>query len=147
VPDGGVIERKGNQMKTTIMAMFSVLLGIVSANVAQSAVRSVVLVHGSFADGSGWKPVADILEHGETAGALQAKTPPASNNVVSVGGGFVQEKPEAFPADFAADVPKPLASFMAISRHLSPPTAFRRRRLSQRGPRNPATRWSPGGIG
>jgi pimeloyl-ACP methyl ester carboxylesterase len=122
------------------------------APIAQSAVMSVVLVHGSFADGSGWKPVTDILERdgyavqvvqepltgfaadvvatrlvldragpcvlvghswggmiiteagmhpnvralvyvngfqpavGETAGGLQAKTPPASNNVVSVGG-------------------------------------------------------------
>src|SRR3974390_1712024 len=25
-------------------------------------VKSVILVHGAFADGSGWKPVADILE-------------------------------------------------------------------------------------
>jgi predicted dienelactone hydrolase len=27
-----------------------------------AAVKGVVLVHGAFADGSGWKPVADILE-------------------------------------------------------------------------------------
>src|ERR1700733_11064483 len=168
-------------MKTTMLAVLSTLLGIVFASVAESGVRSVVLVHGSFADGSGWRPVAEILEHdgyavlvvqepltgleadvaatrlvldragpcvlvghswggmiiteagvhpnvrslvyvnafepeiGETAGALQARTPPASNNVVSVGGGFVQEKPESFRADFAADVPAPLADFMAIS--------------------------------
>jgi pimeloyl-ACP methyl ester carboxylesterase len=31
--------------------------------VAESAVKSVVLVHGSFADGSGWRAVADILKH------------------------------------------------------------------------------------
>jgi len=162
-------------------SFLSTVLGSVFASAAESAVRSVVLVHGSFADGSGWKPVADILEHdgyavlvvqepltgleadvaatrlvldragacvlvghswggmiiteagahpnvrglvyvnafqpevGETAGGLQAKTPPASNNVVPVGGGFVQEKPESFQADFASDVPKPLAHFMAIS--------------------------------
>jgi pimeloyl-ACP methyl ester carboxylesterase len=168
-------------MKITMLVVFSTLLGTAFASVAESAVRSVVLVHGSFADGSGWKSVADILkqdgytvevvqepltglagdvvatrlvldragpcvlvghswggmiiteagvhpnvrslvyvnafqpEVGETAGGLQAKTPPASNNVVSVGGGFVQEKPESFPADFASDVPKPLAEFMAIS--------------------------------
>jgi pimeloyl-ACP methyl ester carboxylesterase len=168
-------------MKTTILAVLSTLLGTVLASVADGAVRSVVLVHGSFADGSGWRPVADILKHdgytvqvvqepltgleadvaatrlvldragpcvlvghswggmiiteagahpnvrslvyvngfqpdvGETAGGLQAKTPPASNNVVSVGGGFVQEKPETFRADFAADVPESLANFMAIS--------------------------------
>jgi pimeloyl-ACP methyl ester carboxylesterase len=168
-------------MKSTMLVVLSALLGSVFASGAESAVRSVVLVHGSFADGSGWKPVADILKHdgyevrvvqepltgfeadvaatrlvldragpcvlvghswggmitteagshenvrslvyvnafqpevGETAGGLQARTPPLSNNVVSVGGGFVQEKPESFPADFAADVPKALAEFMAIS--------------------------------
>ena len=168
-------------MKTTILVAVTMLLGTVFAPAAESAVRSVVLVHGAFADGSGWKSVADILkrdgymvlvvqepltgleadvaatrlvldragpcvlvghswggmivteagvhpnvrslvyvnafepEVGETAGGLQAKTPPASNNVVSVGGGFVQEKPESFAADFAADVPKPLAYFMSIS--------------------------------
>ena len=168
-------------MKTMILAVFSTLLVSVFGSVAESAVKSVVLVHGSFADGSGWRPVADILERdgyavqvvqepltgleadvaatrlvldragpcvlvghswggmiiteagahpnvrslvyvnafqpqvGETAGGLQAKTPPGSNNVISVGGGFVQEKPESFAADFAADVPKPLAHFMAIS--------------------------------
>ncbi len=171
----------------TILVAFSALLAMVFACVAEGAVRSVVLVHGAFADGSGWKPVADILEHhgytvyvvqepltsleadvaaarlvldrsgpcvlvghswggmiiteagihpsvrslvyvnafqplvGETAGALQAKIPPAADSVVSVGGGFVQVKPEAFAADFAADVPKPLAHFMAISQ--APATA------------------------
>ena len=171
----------GQLMKTTAMAVLSALLGAVFASPAESAVTSVVLVHGSFADGSGWKPVTEILardgysvqvvqepltglkadvvatrlvldragpcvlvghswggmiiteagdhpnvrtlvyvnafepEVGETAGLLQAKTPPPSNNVVSAGGGFVQEKPESFRADFAADVPQQLAAFMAIS--------------------------------
>jgi hypothetical protein len=50
-------------MKITILAVLSALLGTVFASVAESAVKSVVLVHGSFADGSGWKPVADILKH------------------------------------------------------------------------------------
>src|SRR5580704_16225934 len=168
-------------MKTTMLVVLSGLLATAFGSVAQGAVRSVVLVHGSFADGSGWRPVADILKHdgytvqvvqepltglgadvaatrlvldragpcvlvghswgvmiiteagahpnvrslvyvnafqpqvGETAGGLQSKTPPASNNVVSVGGGFVQEKPETFRADFAPDVPKGVAHFMAIS--------------------------------
>jgi len=168
-------------MKTAMLAVLSTLLGSVFASEAESAVKSVVLVHGSFADGSGWRRVAEILQHdgytvevvqepltgldgdvaatrlvldragpcvlvghswggmiiteagvhanvrslvyvnafepevGETAGGLQAKTPPGSNNVVSVGGGFVQEKPETFAADFAPDVPKVLAHFMAIS--------------------------------
>jgi pimeloyl-ACP methyl ester carboxylesterase len=49
-------------MKTTMLAVLSTLVGIVSASVAEGAVKSVVLVHGSFADGSGWRSVADILK-------------------------------------------------------------------------------------
>jgi hypothetical protein len=30
---------------------------------AHAAVKSIVRVHGAFADGSGWKPVAGLLEH------------------------------------------------------------------------------------
>ncbi len=167
-------------MKTLSVVLIAAL-SIAFAASAHSAVKSVVLVHGAFADGSGWKPVADILEHdgyavhvvqepetsfeadvaatrlvleqsgpcvlvghsyggmiitevgshpavrslvyvaafepevGETAGGLQDKKPPASKSVVPVGGGFVAVKPDAFPADFAADVPKPLAHFMAVS--------------------------------
>jgi pimeloyl-ACP methyl ester carboxylesterase len=156
-------------------------LGTASASVGHAAVKSVVLVHGAFADGSGWKPVAAILEHdgyavsvvqepettfeadvaatrlvldrsgpcvlvghsyggmiiteagvhpsvkalvyiaafepsvGESAAGLNSKTPAAANSIAPVGGGFLEVKPEAFPEDFAADVPKPLAHFMAIS--------------------------------
>ena len=35
---------------------------IATAGAAQAEVKSIVLVHGAFADGSGWKPVAKILE-------------------------------------------------------------------------------------
>jgi pimeloyl-ACP methyl ester carboxylesterase len=168
-------------MKTTLMFAVSLVLGVSFASTSFGAVKNVVLVHGAFADGSGWKPVADILEHdgyavyvvqepetsfdadlaatrlvldqsgscvlvghsyggmiitevgnhpavrslvyvaafapqvGETAGGLQSKTPPASTAVGPAGGGFVQVKPEFFPADFAADLPPPVARFMAIS--------------------------------
>ena len=167
-------------MKTLSVVLIAAL-SIAFAASAHSAVKSVVLVHGAFADGSGWKAVADILEHdgyavhvvqepetsfeadvaatrlvleqsgpcvlvghsyggmiitevgshpavrslvyvaafepevGETAGGLQDKKPPASKSVVPVGGGFVAVKPDAFPADFAADVPKRVAHFMAVS--------------------------------
>jgi pimeloyl-ACP methyl ester carboxylesterase len=148
---------------------------------ASASVKSIVIVHGAFADGSGWKPVADILERdgysvrvvqepltsfeedvaatrrvletagpcvlvghsyggmviteagahsavkslvyvaafqpdvGESAGALSGQTPPASNSIAPVGDGFLQVKPDAFPADFAPDLPKRLTTFMAIS--------------------------------
>src|SRR5262245_66278795 len=39
---------------------------------AHAAVKTVVLVHGAFADGSGWKPVADILQnHGYSVRVVQ----------------------------------------------------------------------------
>jgi len=167
-------------MKTYALAL-AAMLGFALVSAAQAAVKSVVLVHGAFADGSGWRPVVDILEHdgysvyvaqipettfeadvaatkyildrsgpcvlvghsyggmviteagvhasvkslvyvaafqpniGESAAELNGKTPPASNDISPVGGGFLQVKPESFSEDFAADVPKPLAHFMAIS--------------------------------
>jgi pimeloyl-ACP methyl ester carboxylesterase len=53
---------------------------------------------------------------GETAGALQEKSPPAGGeSVVPAGGGFVYVNPKAFARDFAAGVPKATADFMAIS--------------------------------
>ena len=38
------------------------VLALALVSLAHAAVKNVVLVHGAFADGSGWKPVADILE-------------------------------------------------------------------------------------
>jgi pimeloyl-ACP methyl ester carboxylesterase len=43
---------------TVILAV----LGATATSLAYPAVKSVVLVHGAFADGSGWQPVAAILE-------------------------------------------------------------------------------------
>jgi pimeloyl-ACP methyl ester carboxylesterase len=166
-------------MKNLTLAV--AILGVALTSFADAAVKSVVLVHGAFADGSGWKPVASILEHdgytvfvvqepltgfeadvaatrivldrsgpcvlvghsfagmvitevgthpsarslvyinafqptvGETAGALQNKTPPAAQSIGPVGGGFVAVKPAAFHQDFAADVPESVTHFMSIS--------------------------------
>jgi len=47
-------------MKTACI-VFAVL-SVAITSLTQAAVKSVVLVHGAFADGSGWKPVTDILE-------------------------------------------------------------------------------------
>jgi pimeloyl-ACP methyl ester carboxylesterase len=157
------------------------VLGITITSLVQAAVMNVVLVHGAFADGSGWKPVATILERdgynvyvvqipetgyeadvtatrivldrsgpcvlvghswagmiitetgthesvrslvyinafqpdvGETAGALQAKTPPAATSIVPLGEGFLAIKPDAFHQDFAADVPTSVTQFMSRS--------------------------------
>jgi pimeloyl-ACP methyl ester carboxylesterase len=167
-------------MKISELAL-AVALGLALAPAGQAAVKSIVLVHGAFADGSGWKPVVEILERdgysvfvaqipetsfeadvaatksildrsgpcvlvghsyggmiiteagvhaavkslvyvaafqpnvGESAGELNGRTPPASNSIAPVGGGFLQVTPESFPQDFAADLSKQLAHFMAIS--------------------------------
>ena len=144
----------------TLSIVFAVL-AIALTPLAVAGVKNVVLVHGAFADGSGWRPVATILEHdgytvyvvqepltswdadlaatrnvldragpcvlvghswagmiitevgdrpsvrslvyvaafepdvGETAGALQAKNPPAGGqSVVPSGGGFVYVNPD-----------------------------------------------------
>ena len=58
-------------MKISAFAL-AATLGIALASAAQAAVKSVVLVHGAFADGSGWKPVAAILERdGYTVSVVQ----------------------------------------------------------------------------
>ena len=48
-------------MRTLGLAL--AMLGIALSPPSYGAVRSVVLVHGAFADGSGWRPIASILEH------------------------------------------------------------------------------------
>ena len=51
------------------LAISSALAGSVAA---RADVKTVVLVHGAFADGSGWKPVADILQkHGYSVRVVQ----------------------------------------------------------------------------
>jgi len=148
---------------------------------AYAAVKTVVLVHGAFADGSGWKPVADILQShgysvrvvqepetsfpadvaatrrvldkagpsvlvghsyggmiitetgmhpdvkalvyvaaaqpdvGESLSDLIGRMPGAAKSIGPVGDGFLAVNPDAFPNDFAADVPEPVTRFMAIS--------------------------------
>ena len=51
-------------MKRLILALLAGTALAVSSP-AYADVKTIVLVHGAFADGSGWKPVADILQsHG-----------------------------------------------------------------------------------
>src|SRR6516225_6667789 len=47
-------------MKTLPLTL--AVLAITLTSLCDAAVMNVVLVHGAFADGSGWKPVAEILE-------------------------------------------------------------------------------------
>src|SRR6516225_7442813 len=168
------------RMKRLVAAL---ILGaaLIPCTAAYAEVKTIVLVHGAFADGSGWKPVADILQShgysvrvvqepgtsfaadvaatrrvldkagpcvlvghsyggmiiteagmppdikalvyvaavqpdvGESLSDLFDKMPPATKSIGPVGDGFLAVNPNAFPTDFAADVPEPLARFMAIS--------------------------------
>jgi pimeloyl-ACP methyl ester carboxylesterase len=147
-----------------------------------AGIKNVVLVHGAFADGSGWRPVADILakdgykvsivqppmtsleddvaatrrvldrqegpvvlvghsyggaiiteagnspkvavlvyvaafapDAGEALGALLQKTPPASTGIAPTDDGFLFLDPGVYATDFAGDLPKAEAEFMALS--------------------------------
>ncbi len=54
--------RREVDMKKLLPAV-GLALGMALASVGHSAIKSVVLVHGAFADGSGWSLVAAFLEH------------------------------------------------------------------------------------
>src|SRR5215471_1609130 len=167
-------------MKRLILALLTGA-ALAASSPVYAAVKTVVLVHGAFADGSGWKPVADILvshgysvrvvqqpetsfaedvaatrrvlnkagpcvlvghsyggmiineagtdagvkalvfvaafepEVGESVASLSDKMPAAAKSVGPVGDGFLAVDPDAFPSDFAAGVPEPVARFLAIS--------------------------------
>lgn len=156
--------------------------GSAAAAPKAGSVRNVVLVHGAFADGSGWKPVADLLradgyvvsivqqpmtsiaddvaatkrildmqsgpavlvghsyggaviteagnhpnvaslvfvaafapDQGEALGKVSGATPPAAHSISPTKDGYLLVNAAEFPADFAADLPLPMAEFMAIS--------------------------------
>lgn len=163
----------------------STLLAVSMATALSSyaePIKNVVLVHGAFADGSGWKGVADILraegyrvsvvqhpdsslkedvaatkrildrqdgpvvlvghsyggtiiteagnhpkvktlvyvsayapDAGEDPKALRAKKPPVTSNIVPIGNDFIIRNPDTFPEDFAGDLPRDVAQFMAIA--------------------------------
>ena len=167
------------------IAMAAVAVALLCAAVAPAQagpVKHVVIVHGAFADGSGWLRVADILvkdgysvtvvqepltsladdvaatkrvlelqtgptllvghsyggvviteagnatnvvglvyiaafipDQGESALSLLAQAPAANSDVRATKDDFLYIDPTAFPADFAADVPTPQATFMAHS--------------------------------
>src|SRR5215470_14865392 len=58
-------------MKRLILALLAGA-ALAASSPAYAAVKTIVLVHGAFADGSGWKPVADILvRHGYSVRVVQ----------------------------------------------------------------------------
>ncbi|MGB7040599.1 MAG: alpha/beta hydrolase [Xanthobacteraceae bacterium] len=58
-------------MKRLILALLTGA-AFAASSPAYAAIKTIVLVHGAFADGSGWKPVADILQdHGYSVRVVQ----------------------------------------------------------------------------
>ena len=58
-------------MKRLILALLT-SAAFAASSPAYAAVKTIVLVHGAFADGSGWKPIADILaSHGYSVRVVQ----------------------------------------------------------------------------
>ena len=59
------------RMKVPVLALV-VSAALAAPLPAHAAVKTIVLVHGAFADGSGWKPIADILvSHGYSVRVVQ----------------------------------------------------------------------------
>src|SRR5262249_6855155 len=52
---------------------------------------------------------------GESLSDLADKMPAAAKSIGPVGDGFLAVNPDAFPNDFAADAPEPVARFIALS--------------------------------
>jgi len=169
-------------IRRTITVITLACAALASHAAIAAPIKNVVLVHGFFADGSGWKGVADILardgykvavvqepetsladdvhatnraldamggpsilvghsyggiviteagnhanvaglvyvaayqpEVGETLADLAGKIPSGSKAIKPTPDGFLYIEPALFHADFAADLPAPLARFMALS--------------------------------
>jgi pimeloyl-ACP methyl ester carboxylesterase len=82
-------------MKRLILALLTGA-ALAASSPAYAAVKTIVLVHGAFADGSGWKPVADILQS-------QAYPKLIHYNKLPKGGHFAAwEQPEFFTAEMRA---------------------------------------------
>ena len=56
-----VAKRVGRMAQVLCIVLFLLSCGAVSAQNEEHRVRNIVLVHGAWADGSGWKGVYDIL--------------------------------------------------------------------------------------
>lgn len=173
-----------------VLSAFAVTTGVAAAEPI-GPIKNVVLVHGSFADGSGWRGVADLLlkdgyhvsvvqhpetsfqedviavkrvlamqdgpvvlvghsyggavitqagsdskvaalvyiaglapDEGEAPGALLQKIPSASTAIMPTVDGYLRLDPAKFHADFAADLPKELTRFMALSQVFTNGAAF-----------------------
>lgn len=109
-----------------------------------AGIKNIVLVHGAFVDGSGWKPVYQILveagndskvaalvyiaahapDDGETEAGNGRLYRPAFKSLRKTGDGFDYIDPLTFYSDFSADLPREQAEFMAHSQMPAADTVF-----------------------
>lgn len=74
-----------NKVKTVVIAAALAALFPAMAAGQPPAVKNVVLVHGAWVDGSGWKPVADILtKHGYEVAIVQEPLTSFADDVAAV---------------------------------------------------------------
>jgi pimeloyl-ACP methyl ester carboxylesterase len=83
-----------------------VTFGLTAASGLAAPVKNIVLVHGAWVDGSGWKPVYEILVREKTAD------------------GFTYLNPADFPKLFAPDLPQQQAVFESRSQVLAAAKVF-----------------------
>jgi len=166
-PNGRNVMTKLYAIAALAFLLMGATLNAGAAGPAPSGIKNVVLVHGAFADGSGWEAVAKILEKDgytvsiaqppETSYADDQKYAKAAIDAMggpvvlvghSYGGSIISEAgndpnvaalvyiaafaldegdscasieralpqaSKAFKPDFAADVPRPVSHFMAVS--------------------------------
>ena len=136
-------ERHGITALTATLIATTLLLGNsqkVVAAAPPTGIKNVVLVHGAFADGSGWEAVAKILEQdgyteagndpkvsalvyiaafalddGESCASIEQALPPATKAIKPDSDGNFWIDQGHFAADFAADVPLAVSHFMSQS--------------------------------
>src|SRR5580700_11140862 len=75
-----MIMKKIYLVVTVVVVLLGAALNAAAAGPAPTGIKNVVLVHGAFADGSGWDAVAKILEKdGYTVSVAQPPEPPSAD--------------------------------------------------------------------
>ena len=94
---------------------------VLSAQNQEHRVRNIVLVHGAWADGSGWKGVYDILvKDGYNVSIVQEPSDLSKSGAIKkTADGFTYLDPAQFHEYFAADLSAEQAAFMARSQVLN----------------------------
>ena len=87
--------KRGTQCLCIVLLLLSCCA--LSAENEQPRVRNIVLVHGAWADGSGWKGVYDILvKDGYTSASFRNRRPPLKKMSLLRSGSLLNKMDRAF---------------------------------------------------